>query len=79
MVTTWPIISNSSVILRRSVSTQRSTKKLELWLVRELTAPLPTLWSLTWPEGGEGVEPRALWEHSISAFSTWTWGFVLLY
>lgn len=39
MIATWPLINNSSVALRRSASTQRSTKKLGLWLVRELTAP----------------------------------------
>lgn len=59
--------------------TQRSTKKLDLWLVRELTAPLPTLWFLTWPEGREEVGPRAFWEHSTSAFSMWTLELALFY
>lgn len=39
MIATWAIRNNSSVVLRRSVSAQRSTEKLRLWLVRELTAP----------------------------------------
>lgn len=32
-----------------------------------------------WPESREEVEPRALWEHTISAFSVWALESALLY
>lgn len=70
--------SHEEFICRPQISfhPQRSKKKLELWQVRELAAP-PLL--LTWVEGREGVEPRALGECTISALPVWALRLAVLY